>query len=336
MNWGQSYTATWRVFRVNRQTWADGDMLSNIDSANLSRTADGKLLESGGFSLTGEFESDYYRIVMTAEQGGLIERVEVATLLFEVDGGTVDYGTVESTVDGHSVLYPAYTTSIITGEYAPAGADGVLYVRNLLQNTIHAPIQTEGSFTLNDHLVFELGASVIEAVWTVLDAMDYIIQIDGHGTVHIRPKPTTPSLILDGANTGIISNGIDFSASMSEIPNRYIVMDDGIVTTAINNSDSSPVSTVNRGYTVDVIDTAPTPTNGETLSEYASRRLHQLSVLRDERSYTREFAPDLYPYSLISASIDGLFGDYRVVSQSITCDNGITVSERSAKETALW
>lgn len=336
MNWSQSYSATWRVFRVNRLTWADGEMLTNVDNVSVSRTADGSLLESGSMELTGEFDTDYYRIVMTAQQGGEIERVEVATLLFEVNGGTVDYGTIAGKVDGHSVLYPAETTAVVTGEYAPAGADGVVYARNLLQSAINAPVETEGSFTLNDHIVHELGSSIIEAVWAVLDAGNYIMQIDGHGTVHIRPRPTQPDLIIDSTSMNLLSNGIDFDSDMSDIPNRYIVMNDGIILSAVNSNENSPVSTISRGYNVDVIDKSPTLVNSETYIEYANRKLHEASYLKDTRSYAREYAPNVFPYSLIRASIDGLFGDYRVESQTINCDNGITVSEKASMETSLW
>lgn len=336
MNWSESYSASWRVFRVNRLTWADGEMLSSVDSVSLSKTADGKLLESGSMELTGEFQTDYYRIVMTAEQGSEIERVDVATLLFDVNGGTVNYGTTASKVSGYSVLYPASTMAVTTGEYAPAGVDGVIYVRDLLQSAINAPVVTEGSFTLNDHIVHELGSSVIDAVWSVLDAGDYILQVDGHGTVHIRPKPTEPSLIIDSTNAGLLSNGIEFDSDVSEIPNRYIVIDSGSIVTAVNADTNSPVSTVTRGYNIDVIDKSPTPIDGETYSEYANRRLHQASMLKDTRSYTREYAPNVFPYSIIRGSIDGLLGDYRVESQSIECGNGITVNEKASMETSLW
>ena len=133
-----------------------------------------------------------------------------------------------------------------------------------------------------------------------------------------------------------MSNGIDFDSDMSGIPNRYIVMDDGIILSAVNSYQNSPVSTVSRGYNVDVIDKSPTLVNSETYTEYANRKLHELSYLKDTRSYTREYAPNVFPYSLIRASIDGLFGDYRVESQSINCDNGITVNEKASMETNLW
>ena len=64
--------------------------------------------------------------------------------------------------------------------------------------------------------------------------------------------------------------------------------------------------------------------------------LKNLSVLNEEHEYTREFAPDVYPYSLIKATIDGLDGNVRVQSQNINCGNGITVSEKVAKEIALY
>ena len=336
MDWSKSYTSTWRVFRVNRKTWADGEMLKKVDGASISRTADGRMLESGSLEVSGEFETDYYRIVMTAEQGGELARVDVATLLFEVKGGAIDFGRTAHDVDGYSVLYPASTTAVTLGEYAPAGTDGAQYAAELLRSSINAPVEVEGGFTLNNHIVHELGSSVIDAVWAVLDAGGYVIQIDGNGVVHIRPKPTKPTLQINNASMGMLSNGIDFSADTSDIPNRYIVIDDNNVVIATNDDPNSIVSTVSRGFFVDTVDTSPTPVNGKTLNEYAHDRLKELSILKDVRTYIREYAPDVYLYSLVRASINGLQGDMRVESQSIDCSNGISVHEKASKEIALW
>ena len=336
MDWTKSYTSTWRGYRVNRKTWADGEALKKVDSASVSRTADGSVLESGSLEVSGEFSTDYYRIVMVAQQGWEFVRVDVATLLFEIKGGTIDFGRTVTSIDGYSVLRPAETTAVTIGGYAPAGVDGVQYAKELLESAINAPVETEGSFTLNDHVVHELGSSVIEAVWAVLNAGGYIMQIDGRGVVHIRPKPTEPSLKITNANIGMLTNGIDFESDMSEIPNRYIVITDNDVVIAENNDPASIVSTVSRGYFVDMVDTSPTPVNGKTLNEYAEDRLKELSILKDERTYTREYAPDVYLYSLVRASINGLQGDMRVTSQTVNCGNGITVNEKASREIALW
>ena len=336
MDFAKSYSATWRVFRVNRDTWADAEQLLNVDSASITRTADGSLLESGSLEVTGDFEPDYYRIVMTAEQSGEVRRIDVGTLLFDVTGGKVNYGTTVHDMDGFSVLYPASVTTILTGEYAPAGCDGAEYAAQLLASAINAPVQVEGRFTLNEHIVHEIGTSVLDAAWGVLEAGNFIIQIDGRGVVHIRPKPTTPSLILDSSNMKLLTNGVDFTTDISQIPNRYIVIEDNIRTIAVNNDPDSPVSTVSRGYCVDEVDESPKPVNGETMSAYAERRLEELSYMQDERSYTREYSPDVYLYSIVRATIDGLQGNLRVLSQTVTCNYGVTVAEKAAREVALW
>lgn len=336
MDWSKSYTATWRVFRVNRKTWADAELLPKVDSVTITRTADGQMLESGNMELTGDFESDYYRIVMTADQGGELTRVDVATMLFDVTGGRVDFGRTLQNVAGYSVLYPASTAAVTLGEYAPAGEDGARYAADLLASVINAPVEVEGSFTLNDHVVHELGSSVIDAVWAVLDAGGYVIQIDGRGVVHIRPKPTEPALEITNSSIGLLSNGIDYTEDISKIPNRYIVIEDKNVTVASNDDPESIVSTVSRGFFVDVVDTSPTPVNGKTMLEYANDSLKQLSIVQDERTYVREYAPDVYLYSLVRSSINGLQGDLRVTAQSITCGKGISVNEKASKEIALW
>lgn len=336
MEWGQSYSATWKVFRVNRSTWADAEELKSIDEVSVSRTADGSLLESGSMELSGEFTSDYYRIVMVAEQGGEVTRVDVATLLFDVTGGTINYGRTVHDVDGFSVLYPASKTTILAGEFAPKGVDGAEYAAELLREAVNAPVSVEGSFTLNDYLVHDIGSSVLEAVWNVLGAGNFVMQIDGRGVIHIRPMPTDPSLIIDNSSLEIMMSEISFETDISDVPNRYIVIVDNNKTVAVNNDPESVISTSQRGYCVDHVDESPTAINGETLSAYANRRLRELSVEKEEKTYAREYAADVYLYSIVRASIDGMTGDYRINSQTVECGKGITVQEKAVKEVPLW
>lgn len=336
MDWSQSYTATLRVFRVNRATWADAEQIENVDSIEVSRTTGGALIESGGMDITGDFTADYYRIVLTAVQDDDVERVDIATMLFDTNSGEVNRGTTTQSAEGFSVLYPASKTTVLAGEYAPAGVDGAEYAAGLLRGAINAPVKVEGNFTLNDNIVHEIGSSVLESVWSVLNAGEFCIQIDGRGVVHILPIPTEPSLTIDTTNAKLLTPGIKYDKDMSEIPNRYIVLADGMKTIAVNDDPNSPVSAVTRGYFVDEVDESPTPVNGETVAEYATRMLKNKSVIKDSRSYTREYAPNVNAYSVIRASIDGLEGDLRVQSQSIKCEHGIVIEEQANREVKLW
>lgn len=337
MDWGKSYSATWRVYKVNRKTWADGELLGRVDEVTVTRTADGNLLESGSMQVTGDtFEPDYYRIVMIAEQGGEIIRSDIATMLFDVSGGQLNYQTTNSTPDGYSVLYPASTTSIIIGQYAPAGVDGAKYAQQLLQSAINAPVEVEGSFILNDHIIHEFDSSVLSAVWSVLNAGNFIMRIDGRGVVHIEPKPTEPEFILDNISKNVVINGINHSFDISHIPNRYVIVNGVNVITAKNDDPESVVSTTNRGYIVDLVDKSPTLINGETYGEYALRKLKESSIINEDYNYTREYVPNLHLYSVIKSSINEMQGNLRIISQGVTCNNGITVNEKVTKEIQLW
>ena len=253
-----------------------------------------------------------------------------------MSGGEYDFGKQAVKAEGYSVLYPASVTTVVTGEYAPKGINGAEYAGALLASAINAPVEVEGSFTLNDHVVHKIGSSVLEAVWAVLDAGGFIMQIDGRGVVHIRPKPTEPALTIDSNNTRILTNGISYTTDISEVPNRYVVIDDISRTIAVNDDPESEISTVRRGFCVDVVDESPKPVNGETQAIYARRKLRELSVVRDERTYTREYADGVLLYSVVRASIDGLEGDLRVESQTINCGKGVTVQERAYREIQLW
>ena len=338
MDYSKAYAANWHVYAVNPDTWADGEPLANVDSVSITRTADGSLLESGSMVISEDFENGYYRLVMVAEQDSEVERVEIGTFLFECHSGNYNYGTSSHSAEGHSVLYPASTTRLLAGAYAPAGVDGAEYVKGILTKAISAPVDVQGSFTLNENVVHELGSTVLDAAWAVLTAGNFVMQIDGHGTVIIRPMPDKATLALSTANAKLMIPGVDFQDDMTDIPNRFTAVNGERTATVTNDLEDSIVSTVNRGYINDVVEEDATPCNGETLEGYARRRLRELSLMSDTRTYTREWADGVLPYSLVEASMPsvGLEGNLRVVSQSLTCNYGITVQEQAIKEVQLW
>lgn len=344
IDWRRGYRVTsWRVFRVGRETWADSTEVEGIVSASVERSTGGDgLIERGSLTVLASIgetlPEDYYRIVMTAEQGGISERVSVATLLLSIAEGDVERHVDELRANGRSVLYPASTTPLHAGAYFPAGSDGVAWCVRMLSQCINAPVQSDGHFTVDDHIVFDSGTMVLDAVWRVLNAGAFTIQIDGDGVVHIVPMPTEPALTLDHANTRLLHTRIHHALDWSEVPNTYVVLDGVNEVTAINDDPTSVTSTVVRGWTSARVDTSPTRVNGETLQAYAERRLEEESTITDSRSYSREWWPDVHPYSIVRGSIEsvGLMGDLRVVSQSLTLGRGITVEEESNREVVLW
>lgn len=343
-DWTGGYSSLWRVFRVDRDTWADAELVSGVTAVSVERSCDedSPTLERGSMSVDlapgDTFDEGYYRIVMTAVQDGSAERVDVATLLCSSIEGEVNRGNDANEVQGRSVLYPASKTELESGSYAPAGVDGVRYAADLLRATINAPVETEGSFTLDEHYVFDTGSTVLAAVWKVLDAGSYVLQIEGDGTVRIVPKPTEPVLVLDRANARLLHPAVQHRLDYSEVPNRYKVNENGTEVMAVNDDPYSVTSTVMRGWTLDMRDDSPARVNGETLDAYAKRKLEEKSMVYDSRTYSREFWPDVHPYSIVRGSLSSvkLDGDLRVVSQSLTCGKGIVVEEEARREVYTW
>jgi hypothetical protein len=164
------------------------------------------------------------------------------------------------------------------------------------------------------------------------------MQIDGEGVIHIRSMPSIPVLELSQANARLLVPGIKAEYDLTQVPNKYVAVDEFSTAIAVNDNPNSPVSTVSRGYVQMKLDESPTPIDGETLERYAERMLAAQSTVRDARTYQREYYPGVLPYDVVRASISsvGLDGDLRVLNQSLTCDGGILVNEKAAREVSLW
>lgn len=343
IDWTKSYESVWRVFRVDASTWSDAEQVRGVDSISVTRSCatDKPMLESGSMTITGDaFERGYYRVVMNAVQGAQSQRVDIATLLCESTKNTSNYGTRQFSVSCNSVLYPASTQSVLDGLYVPAGANCAEFAASMLRSCVKAPVNVMGDgYTLTEHYWFEFGTRILDAVWTLLNLGGYVLQIDGRGEIAVKPQPTESALTLDGANVALLGAAVTNVMDTSDVPNRYIAKSDRAVVIAVNNDPDSPVSTIARGYYYDEVDDSPATIGTETLADYAVRRLEELSTgISDVRTYTREYYPDVYPGDLITGTLDsiGVNGTMRVVNQSLTCNQGVTVSEQAAKEVKLW
>ena len=336
-DWLGGYSSEWCVYEVDPETWADLEPIDSVISVSISRdgTDDVPLLESGTMTTDSEnpIECAWCRICMRLDQDGM-ERVPIATLLFEQSKIRTEFRSPTSELRGRSVLQPAADAKIEDSGFAPAGCNGAEFAARLLRECTPAPIVAEGSFTLSEDVVFDIGSSYLSAAWKVLKAADWCIQIDGNGVATIREKPSEPGLELDRAHAGLLIPGVDRTFDISDVPNRYVAVSDGKKAVAVNDNPELPASYPRRGRWVTEVDTSPVPINGESLEHYALRRLNERSIVLKEYSYEREYWPGIVPFSLVRATLqaDGLTGDLRVLSQTLECGNGVKVSERAGQE----
>lgn len=333
---GTGYSARWRFFRVNRKTWADASEVDGLVSAHVISSNDERM-QSGSMTVAlpagSIFESGYYRLVMVADG----QRVDVATLYCHSDSGTANRGRVEYDVTGLSVLEPANTKKLFNGEFAPSGCDGAAFAAQLLESCIFAPVEVEGSFTVESHVVFDNGSTVLHAALLVLEAGNFIMQIRGDGTVVIKEKPNAPALTLDKAGARLLEPEVTIRDS-GDVPNRYIAIEGAAVAVAQNNDPRSPTSLASIGHIVDVLDQSPVRVDGESLQAYAERKLAELSVIKRQRVYVRDYVPNVYTNDVARCSLpnSGLNGDMRITSSDLTCGAGIRVQETAEVEVRTW
>ena len=349
IDWTRGYSATFRLYEVDPDTWADAGRLFGATSAQVERTDDGDApeLESSSINIDMDVGTDFrerlLRLVMIAEQDGVRERVDVCTQRYAATSGNTQMGYTTRSLKGRSVLHVAATstTSLVYGPYVPAGSDGPAEVARMLTAAGVGQVSVDGSFILDEPYVFDRSESVLKSAWAILKAGGYRIRIDGRGAVTVLPRAEmggAHALDLSGDLVRLVIPGIGDELDWSDVPNCYVAEEGSEIAIAINDDPLSQTSTVMRGYRHDKYDTSVIRINGESLEAYAARRLAEESVAKDSRDIEREWWPNVYPGDIVRASLprDGMQGKFRVRRQSLKCGAGIVVTEHSEREVTSW
>lgn len=342
IDWTGSYALRMRLYVVDPDTWADSDEVSHVTAARLDVATTKAELQTGKLDVTADAETrfidTYCRLVAEVTQGGGTSREDIATLFCVGDSWTTERGVRRYSLDMSSVLYPASTIVVNDGTFLPAGVDAVDWAKDLLEPCIKAPVEKRGKFTSNKHIVFGGGASVLDVVSSVLAMGNFRMRIAADGTVTMCAYDDQPSVVITEAGRAFLRDGTKGSDNLKSIPNVVIAYQDGIKATATNNLKSSVTSIYSRGYERDQYESNPQLIDGETLIGYAQRRLEELSVLCEERTYSRDYIPDVFAGDLILAGIqqEGLEGDMRCTKQTIDCSGRITVQETAQTEVSTW
>lgn len=346
INYTLPYSVTWHVYKVNDTTWDEDYELRGICSVSVDRdcTDSVPLLEASTMTFDSvrsfAFDEGYYRIVADIAQEPKMERVPIATLLYQSSDETIDYGMKQTNVKGVSVLYPASVVYMANGSFVPSGSNGAEWVVQQLRRVLRAPVSmgTSGGFSLKRHVVYDESDTVLSAVWSVLDAGRWTLQINGRGEVLVMKKPKeSDSKVMITARD--LHPSLKKTVSKKGIPNRYVVKSGMQEAIAVNDDPLSETSIPNVGYIVEAkLDKNPYLLEGETIQAYARRRLEEESTVSIMYDYDREYRPDLYPMSLVDIAVTDydILTNLRIAKQKLTLGQGIYVSETSSQERKYW
>jgi hypothetical protein len=313
---------------VDPESWRDVDEV-RITGGSISKTDEG-LRESADISCR-EFERNrerWIRVWIHAKQAGTAGREALFTGLAIAPGKEIDGARVQTPLECYSVLKPADDVLMQRGWYAPSGANGAELVKRLLAVT-PAPVIIEGeSPALQQAIIAEDGETRLSMADKVLDAIGWRLRITGMGEIVICEKATEPVYTF-GAGADIVEPSIKIEQDWFDCPNVFRAVSDDMMAVARDDAEDSALSTEARGREIWKEETSCDMHDGETVADYAMRRLREEQQTREKISYKRRFEPEVTVTDLVRlhyprAQLEGV---YYVSSQSIELGGGAGVSE---------
>ena len=333
INYSNGISATYYAARVNPQTWADAGEISII-SGNITKKAGSDLVESADITVSEDIGTEaWIRVYMIAEQGGAKERVPLFTGIVSSPSRNIKGAQETRKLDCYSVLKVAADILLPIGWFAPARTNGGELIRILLSD-LPCPVEVdEGSPNIISSFVAGNNDSKLSVAQEIAEAINWQIKVRGDGSVRICPKPLTISGTFDNIENDIIETSVTDNRDIFSVPNVLRVTLGGSAATARDDDPDSIYSTVNRGREIWAQEDAKLAA-GESLGEFAVRRLKELQNPSRKLDYTRRFQPDVDVNDLVSIvypkqSIGDVF---RVQSQTITLSHGAKVKEEVINE----
>lgn len=351
VDWLSSMQQSFEYYIVDPGTWKDVKMLDTVKSCTINRDSDADTLGSATIDIVESVGECYIRIYLITIQNGVRTRHPLGTFLVQ---------TPSSSFDGmiRSVSMDAYTPLLELKENPPPLGYFIAKNENILdaaytltKSHVRAPVvKANCDKTLYNDFVADPNDTWITFVTDLLANAKYTFDLDELGRILFSPKQDTASLqpvwTYDDNNSSILLPEISMNHDLYGIPNVVeVVYSSGrgapYYARVVNYDSNSPISTVNRGREIVYRETDPSligdPTNKQ-IDEYAEQLLKELSTLEYTVSYSHGYCPvrvgDCVRLNYTRAGITDIKA--KVISQSIKCDAGVSVSETAVFTTKLW
>ena len=328
MNYGAGFKATYYAAIIDPLSWTETDRL-DITSGSIKRqktgvrqTAD---IQATDYDQTQEL---WIRVFMDARQGEDITHEAVFTGIVSAPERTITGTAVSRPLACYSVLKPCEDIVLQRGWYAGAGENGAAVLRRLLTAS-PAPVVFNGNTpNLSDHIVAESNETNLSMIDKVLEAIGWVLSIDGDGTIEISPKPTQPKYIFGTSGLDIVETSLTISHNWYACPNVFRATSGDMIYVARDDDPNSPLSTVARGREVVQAEDDVSLSSDEGIAEYAERRLKEEQQNVVSAEYSRVFIPDLNVGDNVKLVYPQISGAYVVEEQNIELTYGGRTTEK--------
>lgn len=349
-DWSASMQQTFEYYIVDPGTWKDVRKIDNVKSCTINRELDTETLGSATFEVTESLGECYIRVYLITIQNGITEKHPLGTFLVQTPSSSFNGKIRNVSMDAYTPLLELKENPPPLGYALFKGANIMEEAYKLTNSYVRAPVvKPNSSETLKADFIANTDDTWMTFVTDLIANANHTFMLDELGRVLFSPKRDTASLqpvwTYDDGNSSILLPEISMDHDLYGIPNIVEVIytngNEYIHKIARNDDPNSPISTVSRGreivHRVTDPDVMGNPTEAY-IQEYATNLLKELSTLEYTISYSHGYCParlgDCVRLDYTRSGIVDIKA--KVISQSIKCARGCTVSEKAVFTTKLW
>lgn len=362
-DWTKSMQQSYEYYTVEPTTLADVKRLDNVKSATFSRDLETETLGSASIDVTNSVGETYIRGYLKTIQNGVTEKHPLGTVLVQTPSSTFDGKIMNVSMDAYTPLIELKEKRPPLGYTIRKGTKILDAAYRIIRENARVPVTEVGpqletnedgeivdvSPILNVDFVANTDDTWLSFVTDLVANARYELGLDELGRIMFLPIQDMASLqpiwTYDDNNSSILYPELTMDHDLYGIPNVVEVIysygTDCKTAVAKNEDPNSPISTVSRGREIVYRDTDPSLAGYATddqIQAYAERLLRALSTIEYTVSYTHAYCPvrigDCVRLNYSKAGINGIKA--KVISQSIKCDLGCSVSEKAAFTNNLW
>lgn len=330
MDWSKGLSASYKAYIVDPVTWKDIEPIDFI-SGSISKSED-DLRESADI-LVSDYNStkeQWIRIYFDARQQTDSYFGAIFTGLISSPGKDIEGNVQTNSLQCYSVLKPARDILLPKGYYIPYGSDPAVILQSLLSTVKGIPIIVNGDpKNLLQTIIAENGESCLSMADKILYSMGWRMYVRGDGAVIISEPSSEPSAYFDAVDVDSLETRLNIENNWFDCPNVFRAIEGSFSAIAKDEDPDSPLSIQNRGREIWFEESNCAPYAGESLAQYAKRRLKEEQQVSISASYSRRYDPNANVSDVISLHYpgQGLDGLFYISSQSIDLGYSPTVSE---------
>lgn len=350
IDWTKSMSQTFEFYEIDPISWKDKKLLKNIKSCSISMDSDAETLGSASIETTEIMYEMYVRIYLIATQNTITEKVPLGVFLIQTPSVSFDGKVASVSIDAYTPLLELKENQPPLG-YALLKGDNIMEeAYKIVRDNCRVPVvETECDKTLNKNFVANTSDKWIRFIIDLIAQAQYHLYLDENGRILFAPDQKIDELqpvwTFNDDNSSILLPDISLQHDIYGIPNVVEVIanvnNQVYVSRIVNDDPNSPTSTVRRGREITYRDSQPAlsgyPTQ-EMVDEYAENLLKTLSSVQYTVNYTHGYCPvrvgDCVRLNYKRAGFDDVKA--KVISQSINCDSGCSVSEQAIFTKNLW